>query len=302
MNKRGFMDRTPHPILVSVMLFVPVIFPVAAAQEGPRSSVRRESSPREPRVTRKTTDQTLPMTFKDGRLSVNSQGRTLEDLASEISDKAGVPVILDSAVAKQSVSLNFQDLALDEGLRQIFKNNDAFFFYGADKDEPSALKVVWVYPKGKARGMAPIPRERWASTKDLEQMLTDPDPDVRARAFEAIVERRPDEAPALVSRALNDKDDQVRTRALYGATKAGVELPVDSLRDLALNDASADVRFLALQLLANNADVKSVAEIAVSDPSEPVRLEAKEILQRLSDDQSPEPSKPPQGQEDILNQ
>ena len=67
------------------------------------------------------------MTFKDGRLSADYQGRSLEDLASETSDEAGVSVIPDVAAVKQSVAMSFQAYPLDEGLRQIFKN-DAFFF------------------------------------------------------------------------------------------------------------------------------------------------------------------------------
>ena len=68
------------------------------------------------------------MIFKDGRLSVDFQGRSLEDLASEIPDKLRVSVSLDAVAVKQSLAISFRALPLDEGLWQIFKNNDAFFF------------------------------------------------------------------------------------------------------------------------------------------------------------------------------
>jgi hypothetical protein len=159
---------------------------------------------------------------------------------------------------------------------------DAFFFYGAEKQEPSTLKSVWVYPMRAGRGIAPVPPESWGSTKELEPTLAEPDPKVGARAIATLVERKREGVLDAVIEALRDSDDQVRTEALYGAAKAGVDLPEESLRDLALNDASADVRFLALQSLANSPDARSIAEMALNDPSEPVRGLAQEILHRLS--------------------
>jgi len=284
--------------IFSVTAFTPIAAGQQSSQPAPGSPVTSDL----PIHARKPANKGSDVTFKDGRLSINTQRLSLQHLASEISNKAGVPVILDGAVANESVSISFHDLPLDEGLRQVFKDNDAFFFYGSVKGEPAALKVVWVYLKGKARGIEPIPPEKWASTKELEKMLTAPDPVVRGLAIKAIVEREGGgKALDAVAKALKDADDRVRADALYGATNAGLELPMNSLRDLALNDASADVRFLALQSMANNSDAKSVAEQALNDPSEPVRLEAQEILQLLHK-QSPEPTQPPQSQPQPPNQ
>lgn len=230
--------------------------------------------------------QTKPVTIKDGRLSVDAQGRSLERLASEISDRSGVPIILDSTVAKHSVTAKFQDLSLDEGLRQILKDYDTFFFYGVDNDRPASLKGVWAYPKGKARGMAPVPPEKWASTKEFEAMLADKDPEVRGKAIETLVEREGQGALDAVLTSLHDDNDQVRTRALYGAVRAGVQVSDDVLNNLALNDPSADVRLLALQSLSNSnsQDARQIAQRALDDSSEPVRVEAREILTRLDEE------------------
>jgi hypothetical protein len=241
--------------------------------------------------------QKRSVAFKGGRFSVDVQGHALETVASEISDGSGVPIMLDSAVAKNLVTAKFQDLPLDEGLRQILKNCDTFFFYGAANDGPASLKVVWVYPKGTAQGMAPVPPEKWASTSELEKMLSDPNPEVRGLAVEALIEQKSLQALGAVMQALKDSDDQVRTRALYGAAKSGIDLPPDTVRSLALNDASPNVRFLALQSMANAPDVKTIAESLLNDPNEPVRLEAQEILSRLEPaSQPPESDQTPQNQ------
>ena len=272
------------------------MFPGAAMAQKPAPSSGSDRAVEQPTHS----SQMRSVAFKDGRLSVAVQARSLVDLASQISDRSGVPILLDSALAQYSVTAKFQDLSLDEGLRQILKDYDAFFFYGVDSNGPASLKVVWVYPKGKARGMAPVPPEKWASTKDLEKMLSDPNPEVRGRAIEVLIERKRGQALDAVTQALKDTDDQVRTRALYGATKSRVDLPLDTVRALALSDASADVRFLALQSMANNPDVRAIAESLLNDPSDPVRLEAQEILGRLDSASQPEQTdQTPQPQDQV---
>jgi hypothetical protein len=270
------------------LVSIAVATPVVAGQQAQRT-VRSPATPNLPAQPVEASSQSSTVTFKEGRLSANIQNRSLESLAEEVSAKAGVDIILCGDVGSQTVSLNFRNLPLDQGLRRILDKYDAFFFYGVEKQEPSSLKSVWVYPMREGRGIAPVPPESWGSTKELEPMLADPDPKVRARAIAALVGRKGEAALDAVLEALRDSDDQVRTEALYGAAKAGVDLPEESLRDLALNDASADVRFLALQSLANSPDAGSVAEMALNDSSEPVRGEAQEILRRLSGKRSPRP-------------
>lgn len=226
--------------------------------------------------------QKATIIFKDGRLSLDARNLPLSLLVDDLSGKTQVPVLLDSDVVDLPISISFQGLALDEGLRRIFKNYDTFYMYGSAENEPASLKAVWVYPKGKASGLEPVPPEKWASTKELRGSLNSKDPQVRARAVRALVERGGSKALPTVTRALADTDPDVRASALYGATDAGLQVPEDSLRNLVTNDESAEVRFLALQSMADSEDVRSVAEAALNDPSEPIRVQAREILSRLS--------------------
>jgi hypothetical protein len=214
-------------------------------------------------------------------------------LIDQISTQAGVPIVISEEAGSQLVSANFQNLPLDEGLRQLLKKQDAFFFYGVDEQEPSSLKVIWVYPKGQGRGMAPVPPEKWASTKDVEAMLGDKDPKARGRAIETLVERKGEAALEALLKSLQDSNDEVRARALYGAVKAGVQVPDGVLSTLAVNDPSPDVRLLALQGLSTGPDARVAAEHAIDDPSEPVRTQAQEILTRL-DEESKQPEQPSQ--------
>jgi len=302
------VQRLPVTFCLTWLLWISAFAPMGSGQQiGPPSASNRTTTDLATR-TSKVADDGPAVTLKDGRLSVRAQNRSLRSLTDEISTKAGVPIVISERVGSQLVSVNFKNLPLDEGLRQILNKQDAFFFYGVDEQEPSSLKVVWVYPKGKGRGIAPVPAEKWASTKDVEAMFADRDPDVRGRAIETLVERKREAALQAVLKALQDNSDQVRARALYGALKAGVQVSDGVLSNLAVNDPSADVRLLALQGLANGPDARVVAERAVDDPNEPVRVQAREILARLDDEakqaeqpnqpsgDEQEPSQPPQSQ------
>ncbi len=256
------------------------LFP-GMAQQASRPSVIKPSPLKGVASFWKAADQQPIVTFQDGRLSVKAQGLPLKSILDEISQKTMVAIIRADGVGGQPTTVGFRDLTAEEGLRQILKDYDTFFFYGAEKEAPASLKVVWVYPKGKGKGFAPVPPETWASTKEVEGMLADPDPEIRGRAIDALVERKRGQALDAVLQALHDTDDKVRTRALYGALSRGVKPPADTLIDLALSDTSPAVRFLALDALSSNPNVRAIAERALDDPSPPVQNKAQEILRRL---------------------
>jgi hypothetical protein len=188
------------------------------------------------------------ITAKDGRLTVRTHNRPLEWVLEAISREGRVAVIRADGVGGQQVSVQLQDVPLDEGLRQMLKDHDSLFFYGVEGKAPASLRAVWVYPRG--RGPAPVPPEAWASTDELQGRLEVPDPEARARAVAGLVERKSGQALHAVLQALRDGDTQVRVQALYKALGEGVDLPADTLIDLALGDPSPDVRFLDLEGLA----------------------------------------------------
>ncbi len=235
--------------------------------------------------------QNSQISFSDGRLSANFKNLPLSRLADQISHKAAVAVLLQDGVGSQLVSASFKKLPVDEGLRQVLRTQDVFFFYGVDEKPPPALKAVWIYPKGRGRGLAPVPPEKWGSTGELSALLADKDPQVRGQAIQTLVERKGGSAKGDVLKALHDGNAQVRATALYAALRSAVDLSPEELSGLALHDDSADVRFLALQALSNSPDVRPIAEEAVHDPSEVVSNQALAILNRL--DAQANASRPP---------
>jgi HEAT repeat protein len=133
----------------------------------------------------------------------------------------------------------------------------------------------------------PIPLEQAASTKELSQHLCDADPQIRARAIGGLAERDGNQARDSVMVVLRDSDPTVRTQALCGAENGGVDLPPDTLEDLARNDPAPEVRFLALDALQATPAGEAAAQRALQDANPHVREAASQCLQRLHAKQEP---------------
>ena len=69
--------------------------------------------------------------------------------------------------------------------------------------------------------------------------------------------------------------------ALYEALNEGLELPPEKLADLAMDDNSYNVRFLALKGLAGQANEERAVEAALNDPNPVIRSYAEGVLLRL---------------------
>ena len=240
--------------------------------------------------------------FKDGRLSTNIRDRPLSQVAQALIEQAAVNVRIADSLRNARISAQILDQPLEQGLRDLFRQYDAFFFNeGSDtaiSPDSNSVSAVWVYPKGKGKRLAPVSPEEWASLGEATQLAHDADPDNRITALENLIRRRGREALAQVQEAMDDKDDRVRYRTLDTALKSGVIPPVESLEKLTFNDRSDIVRFLALDGLATQYQasqpetVKRIAEQALADANPRIQSHAQDILTAM------EPQTPtgPEGQ------
>ena len=246
----------------------------APSQPPAPSEVIPNGSPGEPKML---------VTVADNLLSIQVQNRSLVSILEQISDQTGIPIIISEGVKDKTVSFQFQNLPLDQGLQVLLKELDAFFFYGAQGHSPASLSTVWLYPKGKGRRIVPVPPDAYAGTAEMQQNLSDPDPDERARAVEALIKLQGSRALNTVLQVLKDPDEKVRYRALHQAVRLDVSLPEEFMQRLVLSDPSPVVRFLALEALvnvpgANPATIHKIAELALNDPNETIHEQALDIL------------------------
>jgi hypothetical protein len=175
---------------------------------------------------------------------------------------------------------------LDHAVRRLLGGYDTFLYYASVGDSPSELRAVWVFPKGTAAALRPVPPETWAGTGELEASLTDANPNVRERAYEALIDRPSDRGRELVLDAIRgtgEQDPSLRQRLLSNAAGKGLEIPADLLIELILTDGSEHMRLIALEALASRApaSAKQAAEAALNDSSQTVRDKAADILGQM---------------------
>lgn len=278
-RKRFFVHLAALFVPLATLVFCPL---------SAHAALPQTSSPADPRPQ---------VTFKNGLLTLRGQDRPLRWFLDEISREAKVAMMVADGVGEERLSADFNKLPVEEALRDLLQEYDVFFFYSGQGAPAGTLRAVWVYPQGQGQGLEPVPPEKWASTKEVEERLADSDPEVRARSIETLIERKGDQALEAVLKALEDEEAQVRVQALYQALAGGLELPESTLANLLLSDDSSDVRFLALEALATGPEARWTAERALTDPSPQVQQKAREILRGLEAASRPaKPAPPAQGQ------
>jgi hypothetical protein len=226
----------------------------------------------------------LSIVFEKGRVSATIRNHSLQRVLHQVSLATKVEFILAPGIGDRPISLELKNVALDELLRRVLNSYDAFYYYGGSEEAPAALRRVWVYAKDAAVAARPLPPEAWAGGRDLEELSTDSDPEVRAQAYEALMSRPDPRSRELVLQALRgsrEKDADLRQRILSSAFTKGLDVPSDLLVDLARADPSEQMRWMALDALSQNVSVRYAAEAALTDTSQAVRERAKEILAEL---------------------
>jgi hypothetical protein len=247
------------------------------------------------------------VTVEGGRLTLTVENRPIGWIIEEISRQSGIAVAGIETVTGETVSARLKDVPLDQGLREILKDKDLIFLYeakergGGVREEAKSvapLKAVWVYPKGQGRRVAPLLSEQESAPIEIEENGSDhPGASDRARTIERLVKRKGEQALDDLLQALQDRDGQVRERALTAALDYGMPMPPSLLDDLVRYDPSPMVRFLTLKAIVNGAEsalnndphIRKVAELALSDASPEVKEQAREILNRLDESLRAEP-------------
>jgi hypothetical protein len=228
----------------------------------------------------------ISITFENGRIAGTIRDASLQAVLPEIASRTGVALVPadDVELERSRVSVELTGVALDEGLRRLLADYDTFFYYAAAGSGASSLRTVWIYRKGAAAALRPVPPEAWAGTNELAASLADADPEVRARTYEALIARPTPQSRELVLHALrgtSETDSTVRERILSSAFSSGMQLPADLLMYLARWDAHEGIRLVALDGLALEPTFKEAAQAALTDPSPRIRKRAKQILAEL---------------------
>jgi hypothetical protein len=226
----------------------------------------------------------LAVTLDAGQLAIRAADVPLGAVLAELSTRTGIAIEAAPALESHHVSASVKPAPVEQAIRELLKNYDAFFLYSAAARQGGRLTALWVYPRGAATNLRPVPPEAWASTRELELALADGDASVREQAYEGLLsraDRRSRNLVLLAIRGASETDSELRQRILSSAINRAMAIPRDMLADLVRADPSEEIRVIALDGLAGDPASHDAVSAALSDPSEVVRDRARDILAEL---------------------
>lgn len=240
-----------------------------------------------PSTESQSDDTPVSVELRSGTVTAAIRSRPLHAVCEAIGSGTQIRIILADGIADDLVTLNVSSVPVEEAVRQLLANYDTFLFYGGSTRAAPLLRAVWVYQKGSASDIHPVPRSDWAGTKELELSLNDSNTQVREAAYAALLDRPDAQSRRLVLeaiRGIRERDSAVRERLLSTAMTKAFPFGVDVLSDLARTDTSEQIRWMALDALAfsESPSARVVAEAATMDSSELVRSRAQDMLTQLS--------------------
>ena len=203
----------------------------------------------------------MSLSVEKGRMTCSIENVSILQVLEELGGRTGVAFVPAESITDDRVSLEVVNLPLDEGVRRLLRDYDAFLYYSASDDALSSLRAVWIYPKGAGSALQPVPKE--SSTTAIagwRERIVHPDPRVREQAYIALIASPDDASRELVLNALRgvtETDEDLRQRVLLSAIHQGVDVPDDLLAALALADGSEVLRLLALDALADDPAVET---------------------------------------------
>jgi hypothetical protein len=236
----------------------------------------------------KTADKFNNIEVDGNLLTLSVTNQALHDVAKTIAEQANLNIIIAEGLDNPNVNFIFDKQPLQSSLQKLFAHYDTFFLYSNETDRPAQLTAVWVYPKGMGALLSPLPAMAQQS-QQVALNTDDPDPNRRAAAITSILEQQGDAAADVLQLALDDPDEKVRMHALHSAGISSVPMPFDKLKAMALKDASATIRSMALAALyqqfeekrLNVEETMAAVNLTLNDPDPVVTELAKQIMANL---------------------
>lgn len=230
-----------------------------------------------------------PVSFRNGLLSVEANGRTLGDLLAEIRQKSGITFTMRKTQASDLVTVSFRDVPIEAAIRRLVARDfDLVWFYAPSRSgqgTPMPIEV-WVVGRGEGAGAfvadaGAVPRPpRPAGNADLTvrpATAEDPAGEPGATAL-----------PPFIA-ALNDPDPRVRAAAAGALGAADKRGAIEPPGPVPAPDGEPDVRIAAAEATggaAGSASVAPLGRLLTQDSDSGVRAAAADALGAIGSPES----------------
>src|SRR5574341_1079877 len=198
------------------------------------------------------------VSFRGGRLSVETRGAALGEVLAEVQKKSGIKFRVRTTLPTDAISTSFRNVPVETAIRRLLgRDFDLVWFYTAPK-RGLGKRVGGLGAEGSVRRQ-PKPGD----SADLKARLT---------AIENLSDEKAAKAlPPLLS-ALSDNDARVRAAAAEALGELGGPSAVPALR-AGLKDPDSEVREAGVDALGDigGPEAERVLRQALADPDEDVR-------------------------------
>jgi len=254
---------------------------------------------------------TLEVVVRDGLVSVDADDVPVQDILDELAAQQGIRVVQQAEI-RRPASLSVDEAPLAEVLDALLDTSDSYqLFIPAERDAGEAgtpiPPTLWVFEAGTGEGYRlafhetvllhgsigekkeSIRHLRHAATPGATRMLSlalgDEDERVRSAAMEALTAIDTEESTAALASAAVSADPVTRANAAAAVSTADGKSAAAYL-DIALRDDDPRVRAAATHGLGNleEATARTMLREAMSDPDPAVRERAAEVLAELDDE------------------
>lgn len=245
------------------------------------------------------------------RLSLRADRMPLTQLVASLNRSGRVAVVVHGDAAGLTVSDSFDGTDVGQALRRLLSARSHVLIDRRTAADATRVLEVILLPSPDATGPAPMAAAMPATAADTgstvhaaadaEETRRDEPPTEelvhdalssatateRAAAAEALAYRSQSGnmttgyAEQVLAQQLSDPDEQVRARALTTLKDTADAVPVDALAQVARDDASAELRIQALELLAERTEqqARGPLRLALADPMPAVRKRSRELIE-----------------------
>ena len=215
------------------------------------------------------------VTFRDGRLTVETRGESLADLLAEVQKKSGIMFHVRKTLPTDAVAASFRDVPVETAIQRLLgRDFDLVWFYTAPKAGKGAPAPteVWVVGRGERVGGAMAGAGKGAAR--LQAKAGDSSAlKERLMQIENLADEDPAKALPLLYGYLNDQDPRIRSAAVEALGELGDPSAIEALGNALAKDTDSDVRESAAEALGElgSPNAVQVLRTGLKDGDEDVR-------------------------------
>lgn len=242
-------------------------------------------------------EEVFDIKFNNGQLSAKLKNSPLEKVLKEIMSQSGARIWLNDAI-DVTVTIEFQNVSVREGVRRILKDKNYAFLYAPNERKEGKLSIISASKskeeppkKPPPKPVQPVakkdkPKKEKPSFEDLvKDALENEDAGKREDAIIALGESKDKKAIETIAKALaNDPSEDVRLSSIDALLEIGDKSIAEPL-SLALKDRDPWVRESAVEALGEvgGESVIEFIKSALNDEDGSVRELAQETLEELEE-------------------